>query len=134
MYKKPMIVETEGMAEGVFAASNATGSGCYTVSAYIHQTPETGRETYVIQVNGKHAADHACDGQVLTISFDRAVTYVSSQGTLLSGNGTNTLVIKYGYHNNASDNIGLGDISVSTGDRSGLNIVSTVLDDTGYQK
>ena len=33
-YVKPVISLDEGMAEGVYAAS-----GCYTASAYIHQTP-----------------------------------------------------------------------------------------------
>ena len=52
-YVKPVISLDEGMAEGVYAAS-----GCYTASAYIHQTPENGRGDYRIQVNGKHNADH----------------------------------------------------------------------------
>lgn len=52
-YVKPVISLDEGMAEGVYAAS---GAGCYTASAYIHQTPETGRGDYRIQVNGKHNA------------------------------------------------------------------------------
>ena len=37
-YVKPVISLDEGMAEGVYAAS---GAGCYTASAYIHQTPQT---------------------------------------------------------------------------------------------
>ena len=56
------------MAEGVYAAS-----GCYTASAYIHQTPENGRGDYRIQVNGKHNADHTKEAQVLTISFNQNV-------------------------------------------------------------
>ena len=52
-YSKPMVTVDQGLAEGVYAAS-----GCYTASAYIHQTPHTGRGDYRIQVNGKHNADH----------------------------------------------------------------------------
>ena len=38
-YAKPVVTVDNGLAEGVYAAS-----GCYTASAYIHQTPEPGRE------------------------------------------------------------------------------------------
>lgn len=44
-YSKPMVTVDQGLAEGVYAAS-----GCYTASAYIHQTPHTGRGDYRIQV------------------------------------------------------------------------------------
>lgn len=50
-YSKPMVIVDQGLAEGVYAAS---GAGCYTASAYIHQTNETGRHDYRIQVNGVH--------------------------------------------------------------------------------
>ncbi len=108
-YSKPIISIDNGMAEGVYAAS---GNGCYTATAKIHQTPQTGRGDYRIQVDGVHKADHTNDAQILTISFNQNVTYQSSQGTLISGNGTNTLQIKYGYHQNENDDIGLGDLVV----------------------
>ena len=50
-YMKPMLVTSDELAEGVYLAS---GAGCYTASAYIHQAPETGRGDYRIQVNGQH--------------------------------------------------------------------------------
>lgn len=128
-YVKPLMMFNDTYAESVYMAS-----GCYDVSAYIHQTPENGRETYVIQVNGKHKADpgHTCNGQILTLSFNQPVTYVSSQGSLVGGDGTSTIQIKYSYFNNASDNIGLGDISVKAGD--GLAITGWILDDDGYRQ
>ena len=49
LYKKPIITLDTGVAEGVYAVN-----GCYTASAYIHQTPQTGRGDYRIQVNGQH--------------------------------------------------------------------------------
>ncbi len=52
-YSKPMVIVDQGLAEGVYAAS-----GCYTASAYIHQTHQTGRGDYRIQVNGVHKSDH----------------------------------------------------------------------------
>ncbi|MFG6328106.1 MAG: hypothetical protein K1W06_01315 [Lachnospiraceae bacterium] len=115
------------MQNGSFTEGVYMASGCYTANAYIHQTPETGRETYVIQVNGKHDTTHTVDKQKLTISFNQKVTYVRSNGNLVSGDGTNTLVIDYGYHNNPTDNIGLGDLEVSAGD--GLEITSVSITD-----
>ena len=92
-YTKPIVTIDSGMAEGVYAAS-----GCYTASAYIHQTPENGRGDYRIQVNGKHNADHTKEAQVLTISFNQNVTYVSGGAGLISGNETTTLKVKLAYH------------------------------------
>ncbi|MCD8346967.1 MAG: hypothetical protein LUD16_03240 [Lachnospiraceae bacterium] len=115
MYRRPVVLANEEISEGVYTASG-NGTGCYSVSAYITQTPETGRETYVIQVNAKHDADHTSSSQTLVLSFNQAVTYVSSGGSLKSGDGTSTLYIDYTYWNNASDNIGLGDVYVSAGD------------------
>lgn len=109
-YEKPIISVDAGMAEGVYTAS---GAGCYTATANIHQTPQTGRGDYRIQVNGQHHADHTREAQTLTISFNQNVTYVSSQGSLVSGNGTPTLKISYTYHQNPNDNIGLGDLVVT---------------------
>ena len=98
-YESPVILRTEELAEGVYLAS-----GCYTASAYIHQTPQSGSGEYRIQVNGQHSADHTKEAQTLTISFSLPVTYTSSGGSLVSGSGTNTLVINYNYHQNPTDN------------------------------
>ena len=54
-YSKPVVSIDNGLAEGVYSAS---GAGCYDASAYIHQTPETGRGDYRIQVNGKQNHRH----------------------------------------------------------------------------
>lgn len=110
-YFKPVVSVDNGLAEGVYAAS---GAGCYTADAYIHQTPQTGRGDYRIQVNGKHNADHTREAQVLTISFNQNVTYVSGGAGLISGDGTSTLTVKLGYHQNPTDNIGFGDLVVTS--------------------
>lgn len=109
-YSKPVVSVDNGLAEGVYAAS---GAGCYDASAYIHQTPETGRGDYRIQVNGHHNSDHTKEAQVLTISFNQNVTYVSGGAGLISGNGTSTLTIRLSYHQNPTDNIGFGDLVVT---------------------
>lgn len=114
VYEKPVVSVDTGMAEGVYAAS---GAGCYDASAYIHQTPQTGRGDYRIQVNGQHHADHTKEAQILTISFNQPVTYKSCNGngaSLASGNGSSVLVINLGYHQNPTDNIGFGDLVVES--------------------
>lgn len=124
-YEKPSVVQNGSFTEGVYMAS-----GCYTANAYIHQTPETGRGDYRIQVNGKHKTDHTVDKQTLTISFNLPVKYKSCNANganLVSGDGSNTLVISMTYHNNPTDNIGFGDLVVESDD--GLEITSVSITD-----
>ena len=123
-YSKPVVSVDNGLAEGVYVAS---GAGCYTASANIHQTPQTGRGDYRIQVNGKHSSDHTKEAQVLTISFNQNVTYVSGGAGLSSGDGTPTLTIKLSYHQNPTDNIGFGDLVVTSD--AGLSITGVSITD-----
>ena len=117
-YEKPVAFANEELMEGVYMTSgDTTGSDCYTVTANIHQTPETGRENYCIQVSAHHEAEHGSDTQWLVISFNQPVNYVSYNGQgaqLESGDGTSTLRIKLTYHNNPTDNIGSGDLYVTS--------------------
>lgn len=130
LYEKPIVLENEDLAEGVYAASgavNSAGSDCYTATARIHQQPETGRGDFRIQVDGRHAAadNHHSGEQVLILSFNKPVDYVSSNGTLVSGSGTSSISIEYNYHNNAYDNIGLGDVVVTAD--AGLAVTGAVI-------
>ena len=123
-YEKPVVLVNEDVAEGVYAAS---GADCYTVTAYIHQTPETGRGDFRIQVDGVHAAgdNHHSGAQELVLSFNQAVTYKGSNGSLTDGDGTSSITIAYSYHNNGYDNIGLGDVIVEADQ--GLAVTGAVL-------
>lgn len=111
-YSKPIVIINDELAEGVYAASGE--DMCYLCSCYLHQIPEYGRGDYRIQVNGVHSASdgHHSGEQVLTINFNIPVTYKSSQGSCVGGDGTNSIQIRYNYHNNGNDNIGLGDVVV----------------------
>lgn len=127
VYEKPVVSVDAGMAEGVCAAS---GAGCYDANAYIHQTPQTGRGDYRIEVKGQHHADHTKEAQILTISFNQPVTYKYCNGngaSLASGNGSSVLVINLGYHQNPTDNIGFGDLVVES--EPGLAITGTSIAD-----
>ena len=122
-YTKPVIVMNNDVTEGVYLAS-----GCYTTSAYIHQSPDHGGAgTYRIQVDGKHEADHTKEAQLLMFTFNQPVTYGGSNGTLVSGSGTTTLTISYGYHQNPTDNIGLGDVIVES--EAGLAVTGVKITD-----
>ncbi len=129
IYERPIVLANEELAEGVYAASGAAAGGdCYTVTANIHQTPEGGREDYRIQVNAQHNATHHSTAQELTISFNQPVNYSFCNGngaSLKSGDGTATLVISLSYHNNDTDNIGFGDLAVTSGP--GLAITSVAM-------
>ena len=129
-YEKPILVHNDEAFEGVYAASGAmAGSDCYTVTARIHQTPQTGREDYRIQVTADHAAvNHHSTGQVLVVTFNQPVNFSACYGNgaqYVSGNGTNTLKISYTYHNNLVEQIGMGDLVVTSAD--GLAVTGAVL-------
>lgn len=126
MYEKPMFFTTDDFAEGIYLTSG-DNSGCYTATAQIQQRPQTGRGDYRIQVNGVHKADHTKEDQMLHISFNQPVTYISSQGQKVSGSGTSTLQIALHYHQNPNDNIGLGDLVVNAD--AGLEITAVSITD-----
>lgn len=126
-YQKPVVIFNEDIAEGIYAASGSVESDCYKVTTNIHQKPEVGRGDYRIQVNGAHAAldNHHSGEQVLTLIFNQPVEYSGSNGQYVSGSGTNKLQIRYNYHNNGGDNIGLGDVIVIS--TAGLAVVDASL-------
>lgn len=127
-YAKPIVEKLNfNFKNQVVAESGTATNSCYTVNAEIYQKPEPGRDDYRIHVDGKHHASHTSNHQILTISFNMPVTYLSSNGLLRSGDGTPTLVIDYHYYNNPIDNIGLGDIVVNAGQ--GLAITNIMLND-----
>lgn len=124
-YIKPCVTVVDDLAEGVYCMGS--GGGCYTVSAYLHQNNEIGRQDYRIQLDAEHNASHTNNRQVLTITFNHSVNYVSSNGNIISGNGTDTLVIEFGYWQNEIDTIGLGELIVNADE--GLEVLSTQLTD-----
>lgn len=116
-YEKPMVLMNEELAEGVYA-----GSGdCYTFTIEPKQAPELGRNNYKFQINGRHDAadEHHSTMRYVTIEFNQPVTYVSSLAASQDGSGTSVLTLHYyrengSYHNNAHENIGLGDLVVTS--------------------
>ena len=122
-YIKPVVEVNEDLAEGVYAASGS----CYVINAYITQIPQIGRSDYRIHLNAIHNADHTNNSQTLTIKFNQNVHYVSSNGELVYGDNTDTLIIVFSYWQNGFDNIGLGELVVTSDEN--LTIKSTKLAD-----
>ncbi len=129
-YERPVVVAVEDMAEGVYAAS---GSICYTFTARITQLPELGNDVYTIQIDGTHNAQdgHHSEERTVAISFNLPVTYYSSNASTCTGSGTNTLVLRYtnetgNYHNNAIDNIGLGQLKVQAAEGLSINSIRCI--------
>ena len=120
-YKKPVVVGCDDVAEGVYAAS-----GCYTVTTNIHQRPEFGRGDYRIQVNARHDTSHTCSQQLLTLGFNQSVEYSSSNGTLVLTSGPE-IKIAFSYWNNPKDNIGMGDVIVTS--EAGLSVTYAYMTD-----
>lgn len=128
-YCKPFVLMNEELAEGVYAASGAPaakfgGPDCWTVNAYIHQWPETGRDSYVIQTTGTHLnPDHHLSNIQITYHFNQTVTFESCNGGTLVGNGTSssiTLERNIGTPN-SNEGLGLGDLYVVS--ESGLSLL-----------
>lgn len=134
-YERPIVLVNQSLAEGVFLASG--GNTCYTATATITQKPETGRQSYTIQLNGVHETnpDHCNDWQLATITFNQEVTYVScnGQGATCVGSTTGTVLqIQFNYHQNAHTNIGLGDLVVTSAD--GLAVTGITISDEGHTR
>lgn len=128
-YTKPTAEKVTFTYENQVVAASSS-EGCYTVTGYIHQVPETGRGDYRLQINAQHHADHSCASQTLYVTFNQPVTYKYCNGngaTYLGGDGTNTLEIGLTYWNNPNDNIGIGDFVVESDE--GLAFVSASMTD-----
>ncbi len=112
MYKKPVLVSAEDMAEGVFAAS-----GSANAKAWIVQRPELGRYDFRLRVEGNPGG--TTEVQIFTVTFNQAVEYEGGDwpGTA-SGN---TVTITRSNHANPGDNINFNLIVKS---QTGLEVVS----------
>lgn len=116
-YIKPMIDKCE-LSESVYMGSG----NCYMFSSEIVQRPELGRNTYVIQINGVHNSNHHSQSRIVKIVFNQSVEYINSNADKVNGNGTSILELQFtdgingSYHNNCSDNIGLGQLEVKSSD------------------
>lgn len=114
-YKKPIVLANSELSEGVFAASG--GYGFNNASAYIHQDGELGRNDYRLQVDAWQNEGQLSNSQTITLTFNHPVTITQAGGqggTVISGNGTNTVTIQYTYTQNPNDRLGFGDLYLTS--------------------
>ena len=131
-YEKPVVVLNEELAEGVYAASGDVDSDCWTVSAYIHQRPQTGRGDYRIQVNAQHSNPNMHRSKaVITIVFNMPVIVTGNDSIMTTtGSGSTTIRMEFDIGtSNPNENKGFGDLIVTADP--GLEIVSTGIHCTG---
>lgn len=83
--------------------SEATASSCFDVVATLYEHSDS---NYRYMIEATHNSEHTTDNEILTLTFNEPVTYLSSEGALLSGNGTTTLQLGLTRHLNYNDNLG----------------------------
>ena len=75
---------------------------------------------------GVYAASHTCSQQLLTLGFNQSVEYSSSNGTPVLTSGPE-IKIAFSYWNNPKDNIGMGDVIVTS--EAGLSVTYAYMTD-----
>ena len=132
-YEKPVVMVNEELAEGVYAAS---GASCYLVNGFGCQNPyelvNTGMNAWTVHVDGVHNdPGHHSSYREVTVVFNYPV-YVEryeSNTTVVSGDGTNTIVVSLNHHNNSGDNIGLSGFVVKVDKNiTDLKVISARID------
>ena len=79
---------------------------CYTYKAEIIQKPEIGKDDFRIKINAQHNGDHPCEKQLLLLTFNFPVNFIScTYGKLISANNTTRIRVILTYHNNPKDKI-----------------------------
>ncbi len=113
-YERPIVMINEDLAEGVYAASGAGVGSCYLVNSFGCQNPYeitgTDMNAWTVHVDGVHNdPGHHSSYREVTIVFNYPVQVHAKESntTVLSGDGTNTIVVSLNHHNNSVDNIGL---------------------------
>ena len=116
------IFEVDDMAEGVYMASGdnveaAHGSGCWTITYNLQQTPREGFPYYVYQIDGDHAANHECYRQQARIQFNTIIKTAETKvadGVTATGMGTNTIILHRDNRKaNYTDHVGFGDLKIT---------------------
>ena len=124
-YEKPVVLVNEELAEGVYAAS-----GCYTTTNSKHQVIENGRINYIFQIDAVHDAEHMRYKQRWTVTFSQIVESVPQCfGDNITGIGTNVIQFYTYYTQNPTDNIGAGQMTVTTPGDIDVDIVNIVVED-----
>lgn len=133
-YESPVAIVNEDLSEGVYMASGASSSSdCWTVTAHIHQRPETGRGDYRLQVDATHLnPDFHRSSAVITFVFNNVVTVTNpGGGASVMGDITgSTIELAFDVGtSNPNEHRGWGDFTVVSD--AGLELVSVSIRCTG---
>ncbi len=103
-YEKPVVIENEDLAEGVFAASGDSGSSsdCWTVTCDSSQAYVDGVHVFRIDAYHSTSVVHISSNVTYTIKFNSVVTnaYAENSDFVCSYSG-DTVVISRSQHANA---------------------------------
>lgn len=98
-YIKPIVVENEEFSEGIYAASGAENSDCWTVTPVSVQDWNGSHHIFEIYCVHSNAVEHISSATTVTLSFDQPVNDAYSEfPCTFSGN---TVTITRELHANA---------------------------------
>lgn len=95
---------------------------CATLETSLIKDASSGKA--FVNMNLKHDCKDGfvSDSQTIYLAFNENVTVSSNSGTVLSGNGTNTLAVGYHYHLNPTDNMEVTDLEITCDDLDSLEL------------
>lgn len=95
---------------------------CATIEASLIKDASSGKAS--VNMSLKHDCKDGLfsESQIVYLAFNENVTASSSYGSLLSGNGTNTLAVAYHYPLNPQGNMGVTDLEITCDDLDSLEL------------
>ncbi len=79
-YEKPMVMVSDGLSEGIYAASGATESAdCWTVEPVSVQDWNGSHHVFEIRCKHSTAVEHISSGTTVTLTFNNALTDAYSE-------------------------------------------------------
>lgn len=99
-YVKPVILVNDELTEGVYAASGAASSDCWTVTVTKDQDDAGGYCTFRVAAQHSNSAQHISSKTVVTVVFDKVITNAEFEGFEASVSG-NTATLTRESHANA---------------------------------
>ncbi len=117
MYKKPILMATEDMSEGIYAASGANTItkvvDCWTVTATLKQINQVGRMDRRIQIVCAHASVQGHQPPlVVTVTFNNPVENPQCGGATPTLTAPNVVTLTRNQPVNPNESVGLGDLVV----------------------
>lgn len=95
---------------------------CATIEASLIKDASSGKASVNMSLKHDCKDGLVSDVQTVYLAFNENVTVSSNSGTVLSGNGTNTLAVGYQYHLNPQDNAGGTDLEITCDDLDSLEL------------